>query len=341
MNEARLQEILNGFPKVRIAVIGDFFLDKVLLIDRALDEPSLETGLTAYQVKEKRISPGAAGTVMNNLAALSIGEMYAVGLRGEDGDGWELERGLRAQGINTDWLVQCPGLSTPAYIKPMFMAATGHAETNRLDIRNRGPLPKDVEDRIIGNMRAAAARVDAIIALDQVVESNTGVITGRVRNELANLSIAHPRLILYTDSRAHTMDFKNVIVKCNHLEAVQAAHPGFAGEPDEDTIRESVLAMAHATGRPVFVTFGARGIFTAKDGSVHLTPAVHVKGAVDICGAGDAATSGIVSALCRGATLEEAAFVANLAASVTIRQIGTTGTATREQLMEQFRARNR
>jgi bifunctional ADP-heptose synthase (sugar kinase/adenylyltransferase) len=339
MIEARLQELLGGFPKARIAVIGDFFLDKLLLIDRSLDEPSLETGLTAYQVTGKRISPGAAGTVMNNLAALGVGTLFAVGFRGEDGEGWELEQGLKARGVDTGMLVMCPELFTPTYTKPMFEAPDGPAETNRLDIRNRGPLPRQVEDRIIENLHAAAARADAVIALDQVVERNTGVITDRVRGELAALGRSRPDLILYADSRARSMEFGGVIVKCNHLEAVRAFLPGFTGEPDDAMIRESALALSRRTGRTAFVTCGAKGIYAVSGDDVTLIPAVRVEGPVDICGAGDAATSGIVSALCCGATPQEAALVANLTASITIQQIGTTGTATRGQVADRFRER--
>jgi len=63
-------------------------------------------------------------------------------------------------------------------------------------------------------------------------------------------------------------------------------------------------------------------------------PGVRVSGPIDIVGAGDSTMAGIVSALCSGATLVEAAQVGNLVASITIQQIGTTGTATRQQVIE-------
>lgn len=337
MDETRLREILAGFPKARIAVIGDFFLDKLLLIDRTLDEPSLETGLTAYQVTGKRISPGAAGTVMNNLAALDIGTLYAVGFRGEDGEGWELEQGLQARGVDTRWLTVRRDLFTPTYTKPLFMADNAPVESNRLDIRNRGKLPADLEDQIIENLRVAASTVDAIIILDQVVERNTGVVTDRVRAELEHLGSTNPGLILFADSRAHSMEFCGVIVKCNHLEACSADHPGDpVEEPGDAAVRQSAVALALRTGKPAFVTCGDRGIYTTDGQSTTLVPAIRVDGPVDICGAGDAATSGIVSALCCGASAEEAALVGNLTASITIRQLGTTGTASREQIVQQL-----
>ena len=73
MELSRLNQLLEQFPRRRVAVLGDFFLDKYLEVDRGLDELSVETGLVAYQVVRVRRAPGAAGTVVNNLAALGAG----------------------------------------------------------------------------------------------------------------------------------------------------------------------------------------------------------------------------------------------------------------------------
>jgi bifunctional ADP-heptose synthase (sugar kinase/adenylyltransferase) len=336
MNEGRLHEILGRFSKAKIAVVGDYFLDKWLLIDRGLDEPSLETGLTAYQVVGKRLCPGAAGTVTNNLSALAVGEIHAVGFIGDDGEGFELTRGLQSTGVKTEYLHKYGNLFTPTYTKPLFDYVAGPEETHRLDIRNRGITPRAVEDRIIESLYAVAERVDAIIALDQIVEEDTGVITARVRHALADLGNSKKDLILYADSRAHTTKFQNIIVKCNHLEAVRVIYPAFQGEVDEATVKQCALAMAGKTGRPVFITWGTQGIVAVKEGRAEKIPAFRVTGPIDICGAGDAATAGIISALCSGATVGEAALIANITASITIQQIGTTGTATREGIARRF-----
>jgi bifunctional ADP-heptose synthase (sugar kinase/adenylyltransferase) len=337
MNESRLKQILDGFPELRIAVIGDFFLDKWLLIDRSIDEPSLETGLTAYQVTGKRLCPGAAGTVTNNLSALDVGEIYAVGFAGDDGEGYELIQGLNRTRVKTDYLFQYEGVFTPTYIKPLFNYEPQPEEANRLDIRNRGITPAFIEDKLISSLYEVSKKVDAIIALDQVVEQNTGVITGNMIKALAELGKASPELIIYADSRAHTADFRNVIVKCNHLEAMRASEPDYEGEADEAAVKTFAKSMAVRTGRQVFVTWGQNGTVAVKGNETVLVPAVKVEGPIDICGAGDAATSGIVSALSRGASEEEAALIANLAASITIQQIGTTGTASRKEIHQRFK----
>ena len=61
---------LSETGKSRILVLGDYALDKYLYIDPKRDEPSIETGLTAYQIHAKRMSAGAGGNVVSNLRAL-------------------------------------------------------------------------------------------------------------------------------------------------------------------------------------------------------------------------------------------------------------------------------
>ncbi|HZY88675.1 MAG TPA: carbohydrate kinase, partial [Gemmataceae bacterium] len=70
LSDAVVEQVLGRLPALTIAVVGDLFLDRYLDLDAALTEPSLETGLDAYQVVGVRPGPGAAGTVVNNLVAL-------------------------------------------------------------------------------------------------------------------------------------------------------------------------------------------------------------------------------------------------------------------------------
>ena len=94
----QLDAILAQFPRLRICVVGDLFLDKYLDIDRALAETSLETGLEAHQVTRVRCYPGAGGTVATNLAALGIGQVAILTLLGDDGEGYDLRRAMQRAG---------------------------------------------------------------------------------------------------------------------------------------------------------------------------------------------------------------------------------------------------
>src|SRR5829696_5852178 len=110
LSESFIEQILTALPSRRIAVLGDLFLDRYLDLDAALTEPSIETGLDAYQVVRVRAYPGAAGTVINNLAALGVGSIRPVAVIGDDGEGYELRQALaRLAAVDAAGLLTWPG----------------------------------------------------------------------------------------------------------------------------------------------------------------------------------------------------------------------------------------
>lgn len=338
LTEQRLEALLEDFTKVKIALVGDFFLDKYLDCDRMLSEVSLETGLEAFQVVRVRCYPGAAGTVANNLKALKVGTVYAVGFTGDDGEGYELRRGLEKIGVDLTYLEIRPDLMTPTYTKPMMREPDGKwHELNRLDIKNRKPLPEDLQERVIQSVQQLLPQVHAVVVSDQVQERNCGIITDKVQNALNELAAAHPDKVFYADSRERIGEFSNFTMKPNRYEAAKAVHGEWHGSVSVEQAVEFGKALFERNRKPVFITAGEQGILVfCEDGSFHI-PAVPVEGEIDIVGAGDSVTGGIVPSLCLGAHPVEAATIGNIVASITIQQIGVTGTATPEQVMERFR----
>ncbi|MFQ5595694.1 MAG: PfkB family carbohydrate kinase, partial [Anaerolineae bacterium] len=139
------------------------------------------------------------------------------------------------------------------------------------------------------------------------------------------------------DSRERIGLFRDVIIKPNRREAVRAVHPDRETHIDRALLEACGVELYRRTGRPVFLTIGAEGILLFDPGGCDHVPAVPVRGPIDIVGAGDSVMAGLVSALCAGAEPAEAALVGNLVASITVQQIGTTGIATRRQVLECFR----
>lgn len=341
MDEARLRTISDGFQRDRIAVLGDFFLDRYLFIDPSKEEISLETGLPAHQVVDKRNQPGAAGTVSSNLSALGVGTIHALGVIGNDGEGFELLRGLNARRVLTDLLIVDDHRFTPTYTKPMRRNPEGDVEMERQDIKNHTPLLPALEDEIIRRLKSLLPNIDAVIMLDQVEERNCGVLTDRVRSHIAEIAEEWPNTFFFADSRSRIDLFRNVCIKPNRLEAARAMNPGLPMEVEaipDDTAMKAAQELAKRNHRTVFLTLNEKGIAVATPESVTHVPGVKVTGPIDIVGAGDSVTAGVVSALAAGGTFVEAANVGNLVASVTIRQLGTTGTCTIPQLIEAFQA---
>ncbi|MDE2846018.1 MAG: PfkB family carbohydrate kinase, partial [Gemmatimonadota bacterium] len=274
-----------------------------------------------------------------NLHALGVGDLLAVGVTGDDGEGYELRQGLSAMGVRLDGLFESPDRFTPTYIKPMNREPGGERESNRIDIQNRTPTPRDLEDRLIEFLGDMAPGVDGVVVLDQVGRRNTGVVTDRVREAICDLGRDQPDKVILADSRERIGDFGHVIRKGNRDEMrgvdEGTARPGEMGGADEGTARPGEIGGAgEEPARPVYVTLGAAGLLLVDGENRRHVPGMRVPGPVDTVGAGDSVTAGIVASLAAGATPMEAGLVGNLAASVTVRQLGVTGTATPTQLVE-------
>jgi bifunctional ADP-heptose synthase (sugar kinase/adenylyltransferase) len=216
MDSGRLQELLNHFPGVTVLIVGDFFLDKYLDIDPRLSEPSLETGLEAYQVTAYAGTwpPGRC----NNLRALDV-NVIALGVVGEDGEGDDLRRGLDLSGVEGDGLIRVPGRFTPTYLKPMLRQGNTPArELNRFDTRNRTPLPVELETEVITRLHGPFTRGLGIAIVDQVPEPNCGVITDRVRLALSELARVNSATIVMADSRS---ELASSATYCSSLTSVK------------------------------------------------------------------------------------------------------------------------
>ena len=336
MDRTRLEELLYNFANIHILVVGDFFLDEYLLLDRTLSETSLETGLEAYQVVDVRCSPGAAGTVCSNLRALGA-RVSTLGAIGQDGKGFELKRGLAERGVAIDFLITEPDLFTPTYTKPMMREPDGRQhELQRIDIKNRQPMPERVEQAIIDRLRTLVPQVDGVVIADQVPEANCGIVTDKVCAEIGALAQVHSDVFFAADSRKRIGACQHVIIKPNAFEAVAAVRSTFPDEVSIDLAQECGAALYERNGKPVFLTLGDQGVLLFTNAGCEQIPAVPVDGEIDIVGAGDSFMAAAISALCSGASPREAAFLGNLVASITIRQIGTTGTATPSQVLRRF-----
>ncbi|MBU6335120.1 MAG: hypothetical protein KGS47_12070 [Chloroflexi bacterium] len=339
MERDRLATLLDRCSRLRAVVIGDIFLDRYLEIDESLCERSLETGLAAHQVTAVQAAPGAAGTITANLRALGM-TVQLVGVVGDDGDGYELRQGLTRLGASLDGLITVPERRTPTYIKPIVRGGAGDVprELERLDVRSRTPLPAGISEQLIARLKRMMMSADVIYVADQVPEPGAGVITEAVREALTRLAARSPRLPVLVDSRANIHLFRGLILKPNLAEASATFAPEAIGDDPLERARHAALEVARHSGRVAFVTLGGDGMMVASDGAARHVPAPPVYQPIDIVGAGDSAMAAIGAALASGAHPLEAAQLGNLAAAVTIRKLGTTGTASAAEILARWDA---
>jgi bifunctional ADP-heptose synthase (sugar kinase/adenylyltransferase) len=333
----RLAELIEKFPRLRIAVLGDFFLDKYLDVDPGLAEVSIETGKTAHQVVGVRHSPGAAGTVVCNLSALGAGALDAIGFTGDDGQSYELRKDLRGLRCSTDHLHTALRRLTPTYLKPRDKTDASLAgEHPRYDTKNRSRTSRAIQQQLISSLDALLPELDAVIVADQVEEEGCGVVTGEVREALCRRAGDNPNVVFWADSRHRIRRFRGMIIKPNQFEAVGRENRCGGDQVGLAELIAATERLRAEVGAPICVTRGPEGMLVS-DPEMTAVPGVRLEGPIDTTGAGDSATAGAVLGLAAGGRLPEAALVGNLVASITIRQLATTGTAHPSQLLERLK----
>ncbi|SVD27087.1 uncharacterized protein METZ01_LOCUS379941, partial [marine metagenome] len=298
------EEITSRYADLRIAVVGDYSCDRYLEIDPSREEVSIETGLPVYNVTKVRAQPGASGTVLNNLVALGIKEIWPIGFCGDDGEGFELQRALKKlPGVQMDYFFESDQQCTFTYCKPLVMdSGKPPRELNRLDSKNWNPTPKVLQEKLAAAVRALASEVDAMIVLDQVDEPESGVVTQIL---LAAIDEIKSQTLVIGDSRRGLKNWPHIIYKMNADELARFAQ----GEP-----KTAASVLARKTGQPVFVSMAEEGILcAAPSGEVTHSPALPVRGEIDIVGAGDAVTANLAATLATEAELPEVLELANRA----------------------------
>ena len=318
-----VRAILDAFPKLRVLIAGDVCLDRWCRYDPALGEPSRETGIPRTAVVATKTTPGAAGTIANNLVALRIGEVAILGVVGDDGFGHELEKAMAERSIRSDLLVRTPARATFTYTT-QINASTGAEDLPRVDFINPVDMPDEVDDAVIDRFRAAAPEFDIVLVSDQAETPRGGVVTPRVREAICAYAASRPDQIVWVDSRARAELFRRVIVKPNREEA-EAASRRALGRVDFAALR------ARIESKLLVVTLGGEGALLVEESGERIVPGIQVT-PVDICGAGDSFTAGAAPALFATKSPGDAAAFGNLVASVTVQKPGT-GTASPEEVL--------
>lgn len=332
LTEQELTSLLNRIKGARVCVLGDVCLDLYWYADMKRSTLSRETPHFPLPVVEERFSLGGGGNVIQNLAALGVGTLLPISVMGCDWRGELLNQCFAKIKVETRWILRTSERITPCYCKPIRMGISQlQYEDPRIDFENHQPISREIEDRLISSLEQVAKQVDIIAVADQFTN---GVVTKRVREKLAELSKAGHQIVV--DSRDRINLFENVVVKPNEVEAALAV-----GEnPKELKVTperyESIVKRLTAlTGKAAVVTLGDKGALWCENGQVFHAPAVKAEPA-DIVGAGDTFLSALCAALAVGESGGRAVAFGNLASGVTVKKIGTTGTASPEEIRKQF-----
>ena len=328
LTRSELEGILEKIRSVRICVIGDLCLDLYWYTDMTHSRLSRESLRPTNPIVEEVCSPGAAGNVIGNAVSLGAKGSFLLSATARDWRGALLRRQLTKRGIALDDVLELDRGFTPCFCRTLDADRRETSEEIfRLDFAGFEPMCSADEDRFLALLDAAAVNADIIAVCDQL---EYGIITKRVRDKLSALS---EKLPIVVDSRERITEFTGVIVKPNEVEAAAASGREPYTHWELDVYEEIACGLQKRNDRPAIVTLGARGSLWAEGRSVrHLSAAV-IEPPYDPIGAGDAFLAAFCAAYAAiGNGVKSAAF-ANLAAAVTVRKTGITGTATPDEIL--------
>ena len=316
-------QILKKMRDLRVLIVGDICLDRWCRYSPEHSEVSRETGLPRTAVIHTETTAGAAGTIANNLASLSVGVVSVLGAIGDDGFGFELSHALSARGISSEPIVRTPLIQTFTYTK-LINNNTGIEDLPRVDFINTADLPAMVEAQLVESFRAIAGSFDLIVVSDQAETASGGVVTPRMRDAICGH--AGSGNLVWVDSRRRAEHFRHCVVKPNEDEATEASRRAF-GAVDFEALRR------HVRSPLLIVTRGGDGASIFDDRGERLIPGAKIANPVDICGAGDSFTAGAATALKITGSADEAVRFGNLVASITVMKPGT-GTASPQEVLQ-------
>ncbi len=317
-----LEGALAPLRSLRAAVLGDFCLDSYWQLDTGEAEYSVETGLPVRRVRSQRYSLGGAGNVVANLIDLGVGRVQAIGVVGRDLFGLEMlrlleERGAEIRGkmvIDEHW-------QTMVYAKP----CREDEEESRIDFGAFNVLTEKTIDGLILALTQAAAENEVVVLNQQIPR---GVSSLTVIERINQVIAKHSETHFVVDARHRPDLYRGAVLKLNSQEAAR-----FLSEPIEDSVstekaKEFARRIAHKTGKAAFLTRGEHGILVADGERVDEIPGIQIIEKTDPVGAGDTVVAVIAAVLGSGQDASTAARLANIAASITVRKLQTTGTAT-------------
>ncbi|HZP84171.1 MAG TPA: PfkB family carbohydrate kinase [Chthonomonadaceae bacterium] len=321
MNYDRYRQIVRRFADRRVIVLGDLMMDEYLLGNATRISP--ESPVMVVDIESERCVPGGAANVVNNLLALGA-QVAVIGVVGQDTAGEALRADLSARGADVTGIVA--DASRPTTRKTRVVAHS--QQVLRVDREQTHPIAPSVAECLLEHLRREIAEAEILAVSDY----NKGVLTPQVARAAVQVARQAGRLLTSNPKPANARALAGAdLIQLNQGEAqATSGDSRFAGEEGLDA---AGTALVRALGvETLVVTRGAKGlsIWHTEGGARHI-PA-HPVEVYDVAGAGDTVISALTLGLAAGATVEEAAEVANHAAACVVRKVGVA-TVTPEELL--------
>jgi len=304
----------------RVLVLGDVMLDEFLW--GRVSRISPEAPVPVVQVTGQSFHLGGAGNVAASVRSLGARAVLA-GVVGKDAAGQSVREALAAAGVDSR-LVEV-GRDRPTTVKTRIVA---HGQqVVRADREDAADVPAHAETALVESVRRELPSCGALVISDY----EKGVVTASLLKRVLPLAKRRGVPVLVDPKVRHFRLYRGAtVVTPNQLEAEEATGLQLRGPTQVVAAGRRILSLLGC--RAVLVTRGEHGMSLFERGRPPLHVPTAAREVFDVTGAGDSVIATMALALAAGATLPEAAVLANCAAGVVVGKVGTAQASPAEVL---------
>ena len=315
----------NRLKNAQIMVVGDMMLDRHVFGSATRLSP--ESPVPVLNVEDESCRLGGAANAVANLVGLGV-RPHIAGVIGRDNNGDILADLLGDMGCDMQGLIREPRRST--IVKTRFLA--DKQQLLRVDHEEISPLSVSNQEKILEYVHSKSNILDVIILSDYGKGMFLGGLAAdiiRVANKIGVPVIVDPKgedYSIYRGASVLTPNLKELSQvadlkdKRSNRDVVECAQR-LAAQNDIET----VLVTRSEDGMSLIP--GAQNSF-GLDHVYHLKS--NVADVSDVSGAGDTVIATFAACMACDVILSEAANIANIAAGIVVRRVGTTAISRRE-----------
>ncbi|MHB1661746.1 MAG: D-glycero-beta-D-manno-heptose-7-phosphate kinase [bacterium] len=315
-NGKNLLDIIKRFDRAKILVVGDIMVDH--FVYGTVSRISPEAPVPVVNVKHEKLLPGGAANVVSNAAKLGA-KVYVAGVVGDDYNGDMLKQLVGGKSgdkdkVDSSYILTLPNFQT--IIKTRVIAH--NQQIVRFDRENNGKFTGKIYKKLLEGIKEIADDIDAVIISDY----GKGLIERKFFFNLVNFLRDKNKFIALDPKVENFKFYKNVSVLTPNINETS----GGSGIKinDEKTLEKASRAIIKKVNPDyLLITRGEAGmsLFYGENKPLHLK--ARAKEVYDVTGAGDTVISTLTVAKSVGASISDACYIANAAASIAVSQLGT------------------
>lgn len=306
----KLKAIQNSFNGKKIAVIGDMMLDCYYWGN--VQRISPEAPVPVVEVDNEFARFGGALNVAYNVLTLG-GIPIPLGVVGNDSDAKLIRNLMEKSGISTRGII--PDKERPTTSKTRVIADNQHVV--RIDREKTFPISSRIENKLLSFLKKEIKKIDAIILQDY----NKGVLTQSLISNIIAIAADSKKIITVDPKFNNFFAYSDVTVfKPNRKETEDAL--GIKIKSAHDISRAGKSLLENLKAKYVLLTLGAEGIALFEKGKPERRIPTKARKVADVSGAGDTVISTLTMALTAGASIYDAAYLANYAGGLVCEEVG-------------------